>query len=319
LPRATIDRPDDVTGPQIHVLYVLPSDGVDRALDTNGTLADSVANFQRWLWRQTKGRDLRIDTFQGATDVSFVRLGQTNAALRANGVYIRDAIERSLIADGFDAPGKLYAVYYDGSTTGVCGSAAWPPELVGTVGAVYMKAPDGAGGVCEHPALSRSGLQEMDLGMLHEVLHTMGFVPACAPHGTRAGSHVSDSPNDLMYAGRKPWTPSILDVGHNDYFEAHISGCLDLADSPYLVDAAPPSPSSVLCLTPTVIGMPLARARTTVAGAGCALGRITRALSGRRKGLVADQTPQPGSRLRRGQHMRLTVSLGRVRRRARVA
>jgi hypothetical protein len=38
-----------------------------------------------------------------------------------------------------------------------------------------------------------------------------------------------------MYAGDQPWYPTTLDVGHDDYYGAHITGCLDLADSPYLV------------------------------------------------------------------------------------
>jgi hypothetical protein len=53
--------------------------------------------------------------------------------------------------------------------------------------------------------------------MIHEIMHALGFVPTCAPHQTLAG-HVSDSPNDVMYAGGAPWAPSTLDVGHDDYY-----------------------------------------------------------------------------------------------------
>jgi hypothetical protein len=42
LPRATSDRPDDVSGPQIQVVYALPADGTDRDLDENGPLDASV-------------------------------------------------------------------------------------------------------------------------------------------------------------------------------------------------------------------------------------------------------------------------------------
>jgi hypothetical protein len=76
-------------------------------------------------------------------------------------------------------------------------------------------------------------LQIMDLAILHELLHTIGIVATCAPHHTRAG-HVSDSPNDLMWAGVGDWNPTMLDVGRDDYFEANVAGCLDLADSPFL-------------------------------------------------------------------------------------
>ena len=233
LPRATADRPDDVSGPQIHAVYVLPADGADRALDTDGTIAASVANWQRWFVSQTLGGGLRIDTSGGELDVSFHRLERTDATLAARGVFVRDEIERELRAAGFDRPDKVYAVYYDGSTTAACGGGAWPPTLPGTVAAVYMRATFAAGFPCHQPAFSRAGLQIMDFAILHEVLHTMGFVPRCAPHHTRDG-HVSDDPRDVMYAGDEPWRPAVLDVGQDDYYHAHILGCRELAESPYL-------------------------------------------------------------------------------------
>jgi len=233
LSRATADRPDDVSGPQIHALYVVPSDGADRALDTDGTVAASVGNWQRWFESQTLGGGLRLDTSGGELDVSFHRLAQSESALADPGIFIRNAIEAELRAAGFARADKVYAVYYDGATTAACGGGAWPPTSPGNVGALYLEATFGAGFPCYDPALSRSGLQIMDFAMLHEVLHTMGFVPTCAPHHTRSG-HVSDDPRDLMYAGDEPWRPSILDVGQDDYYHAHILGCRELAESTYL-------------------------------------------------------------------------------------
>jgi uncharacterized protein involved in high-affinity Fe2+ transport len=51
--RSTTDRPDDISGPQIHAVYVVPADGTDRGLDTNGTIAASVDNWETWLRGQT--------------------------------------------------------------------------------------------------------------------------------------------------------------------------------------------------------------------------------------------------------------------------
>ena len=78
----------------------------------------------------------------------------------------------------------------------------------------------------------------MDFAILHETLHTLGFVPSCAPHQTRAG-HTSDDPTDIMWAGDGNWDPSVLDYGHDDYFNANVPGCLDLADSSYLQGGPP--------------------------------------------------------------------------------
>jgi hypothetical protein len=233
--RSLADRADDISGPQVHVFYVVPSDGTDRGLDGNGTIAASVANWEGWLRGQTGGHGLRLDTFGGAPDITFLRLAETNADVEARGAFVRDAIERELVADGLTKPQKIYAVYYDGTSTYACGGGAWPPSLPGIVGAVYMPATfwNTSGIPCYDPSRSLAGPQLMDLAILHELMHTLGFVPTCAPHHTRAG-HVSDSPSDLMYAGDGRWEPSVLDVGHDDYYGAHIAGCQDLADSPYL-------------------------------------------------------------------------------------
>lgn len=142
------------------------------------------------------------------------------------------ALERELHASGFNDASKIYAVYYDGTSTYSCGGGAWPPLIVGNAGALYLRSTV-PGFVCYAPSASHSGLQIMDFAMLHELMHTLGFVPTCAPHHTRAG-HVSDSPTDLMYAGDEPWRPSVLDVAHDDYYAAHIGGCPDFAESPFL-------------------------------------------------------------------------------------
>jgi hypothetical protein len=96
---------------------VLPSDGADDALDTNGTIAASVQNFQTWLRGQTGGNGMRLDTAGGELDVSFVRLTESDAQLAGRGLFTRDAIETGTRAAGFDDPDKIYAAYYGGSNT----------------------------------------------------------------------------------------------------------------------------------------------------------------------------------------------------------
>lgn len=239
LPRSIVDRPDDVSGPQVHLVYAIPADGVDHALDTNGTIAGTVSAWEGWLAGQTGGRVLRLDTYRGADDITFVQLPQTDAEIASRGAYVRDLIEGDLKADGLIVAGKIYAVYYDGSSTYSCGGGAWPPVLSGVVAALYLQgAPPGAP-PCNTNRFATPGEQPgyLDFAMLHELLHTLGFVPSCAPHFTQAG-HVSDSNADVLYAGPLPWYPSKLDVGHDDYFDAHIPGCPDLADSPFLTELA---------------------------------------------------------------------------------
>ncbi|MDQ6688649.1 MAG: hypothetical protein M3Z50_13830 [Actinomycetota bacterium] len=127
------DQPDDFPGAsQVHLVYAVPRDGTDAALDTNGTLRATVGSWEGWLAGQTGGRRVRLDTAIGQPDITFVRLGHTDAQLVSKGVYIRDEIERELRARGFDRRGKVYAVYYGGSVKdSSCGTAPLPPEQPG--------------------------------------------------------------------------------------------------------------------------------------------------------------------------------------------
>lgn len=238
LPRATADRPDDVTGPQVHVVYAVPADLADRSLDTDGTIGASVDNWQRWLRGQAGDRGLRLDTAQGSLDVTFVRLGRTDGEIAARGAFVRDQVEADLRARGLVQAGKLYAVYYDGTSTYACGGGAWPPTLPGVVAAVYMRSTQ-PGFPCYDPTQSRARITYMDYAILHELIHTLGLVATCARNHTRAG-HTSDDPRDLMYAGDQGWVPSLLDAGHDDYYGHSIAGCPDLARSEFLETSPQP-------------------------------------------------------------------------------
>jgi hypothetical protein len=246
LPRATADRPDDLAGPQIHVVYAVPSDGEDRHLDDNGTLEGSVASFQAWLAQETGGPALRMDTYQGSLDVTFARLAKTEAELAALDPYLRDGIEDELQVMGFTAPGKLYAVYYDGLSNYACGGASWPPVIPGNVVAMYLRGLPTQPVPCSSNVFARADQAPSywEYAMLHDLLHGLGFVPQCAPNHHRAG-HVTSPNNDLMWAGDVGhWEfPAKLDVGRDDYYGHGRGNCLDLAVSPYLTgNAVPPEP-----------------------------------------------------------------------------
>ena len=238
--RATSDRPDDVSGAQIHVFYVLPADGTDRHLDTDGTLARTVQAWSGWFATRAGGPRLRLDTAGGALDITFVRLTSTEAAIAGEGVFARDRLERELAAAGLLSPTKIAAVYYDGLNTVACGGGPWPPDLVGKVAALYLDGRPPGAPPCKDNPLSPDGVQSgyLELAMLHEIFHTLGAAPACAPHQTRSG-HTSDAPTDLMYAGDAPWTPSVLDVGHDDYWQHGRADCLDVARSAFLEPTPP--------------------------------------------------------------------------------
>jgi hypothetical protein len=244
LPRAEADRPDEVRGPQTHAVYAVPRDGEDRSLDTNGTVASSVAAFQTWLAAEAGGANLRLDVFRGELDVTFVRLQRSDAELAARGAFVRDEIEAELTRRGLVVSSKVYAVYYDGSSTWSCGGGAWPPRLPGRVAAMYLRGEPPGAPACATNRFAGPGDPPgyFEFGMLHELLHTLGFAAECATHHHLAG-HVRDNPNDLMWAGDAPWQlPPRLDIGRDDYYGHGRSDCPDLATSPYLSSNPPPPP-----------------------------------------------------------------------------
>jgi hypothetical protein len=248
LPRSTVDRLDEARGPQIHVIYAVPADGADRRLDETGALAGSVSSFQAWLAAETGGPNLRFDTYQGSLDVSFLRLAATDAAVAARGAFVREAVEAEVRAAGFDRPDRLYAVYYDGSSTFACGGAFWPPQLNGNAVVMYLRGRP-SGSLCELNGFAAASAPPTywEYAMLHDILHGLGAVPMCAPNHHLAG-HVSDFSNDLMWAGNQPWRfPARLDLGRDDYYGHGRAGCADLAQSPYLTSNPPPPP--VLAVT----------------------------------------------------------------------
>jgi hypothetical protein len=237
LPRSGIDRPDEVGGYQVHVVYAVPSDGTDRLRDQNGEIARSVASFETWLASQAGGERLLLDTAGGGgLDVTFVRLPQSDAEIAATGALVSDRLEQLLRDGGFNHGAKLYAVYYEGTSYTSCASGAWPSTGPrGHLGAVFLHGLPQGPVRCETKMVGASSTRPgyFDFSMLHEIFHALGAAPTCAPHQTLAG-HVSDSPADLMYEGDLPWRPSVLDRGHDDYYGHPANGCLDIANSTFL-------------------------------------------------------------------------------------
>lgn len=268
LPRSTTDRLDEQRGPLIHVIYALPSDAIDRRLDETGQLEGSVASFQAWLAGETGGPNLRMDTYLGALDISFVRLTQDDATIASRGAFVREAVQDGIRTAGFEKADRIYAVYYDGSSTYACGGAFWPPTLQGSAVVMYLRGrPPGAD--CSQNGFAAAGAPPTywEYAMLHDLLHGLGLVATCAPNHHLAG-HVSDFANDLMWAGSQPWLfPAKLDIGRNDYYGHGRTDCPDLARSPYLTSAAPPepppAPPPVLTVT-SFVATAAARAGRTV-------------------------------------------------------
>ena len=237
--RTTVDMPDDFPGYQIHLMYVLPKDGADGQLDTNGAITNVVAATQRWFEGQTEGRRLRFDTYQGAPDITFFRMSRTEAEIKPHLIGILDQIELELLHAGFNHPHKIYAVVYGAlarvANFGFCGLGNLPPKSLGAVASLYPLN-------CPSSPFSPDDSGGWELTLAHEIIHALGFVAECAPNYYTA--HVKDDPRDLMYENQlKPASrgirQEILDVGRDDYYGHTNPGCLDLAKSVFLDPVAP--------------------------------------------------------------------------------
>mgnify|MGYP003576740631 CR=1 FL=1 len=229
--RASQDITDTVNGAQIHIIYAVPSGGVDRGLDVNGTLGSSLASVDAWLWNQT-GKRLRLKldkTPDGAVDITYVSLPRTDAEYDGAEGKLR-AIQDDLRSIGAIIPGKIYGIYFEGGNEKTCGEAGSLENghqvaimfLQGTPGDYHCSNSEGFAFPGAHPKYP-------DYVMLHELIHVMG------------GPHVFDDPHDLMYGGNTLWhefDKIQLDVGKDDYFaltgEPQARSRFYLAGSPFV-------------------------------------------------------------------------------------
>lgn len=242
--RATADRPDDLPGKQIHVMYVLPADAPDENLDTNGSLSDAVTRMNQWLALQANDSKLRFDLAQGQLDVTFFRLSSTEAQVQAAGPPI-DTIRNEIAASGFTASNKAYACFYGGTaaTGGPMGHGG------GGYAALYMKNDVG------YRFMPKFGPSSFEAMMLHEIMHALGFVAACAPHAD-SEMHVSNDGRDLMAPSwNRTLDKILLDPDHDDYFGHNRPECRDLTKSPFL-DPLPASTQDPVTLNATATVVP---------------------------------------------------------------
>ena len=162
--RATMDRPDDVGGAQIHFVYAVPVGGHDRSFDRAGDIAFMADQMQKWLQAEA-GMTWRFDTYQGRLDVSFLPIQwQGTQDLGTIMAQFHKALEER---DGQLKPHKKYAVFFDYDDA----QGVFPVSGVASREVAVTLA---AGPLHEHFA----GVA------IHEVIHTFGAVASCAPNST---------------------------------------------------------------------------------------------------------------------------------------
>lgn len=248
--RSYADRPDDAPGMyQVHFLYVLPADGTDYQRDLDGKINVTVDTVNEWFAGQSGGSKFRFDTYQGALDITFVQIGMTSRQVidasvsQYGGKYwIRDILEAELVKTRLFQPGKIYVSMFEiTSHPGTCADAAHPDDLMGRMAGLYTSAILDDGYDCASESFG-AGNSYTDMGVIHEIVHTLGFAASCGANPTSAEnfSHTGDDNADLMWApdaGSTLYWDSdnmTLDPGNDDYYDHDIPNCPDLADSAFL-------------------------------------------------------------------------------------
>lgn len=225
--RSTVDLYDDLQNEyQLHILYVIPSDGVDHHLDTSGVLADSVDKALDWLYFAGK-RAIRLDTFNGKPDVTFVKLDMTNEDIYNHGNLVK-YIEWQLESKGMIQDNKLYAAYYEGYFAD-CAAATQPPNDFGQLTVLAIGDPS-----CGKPIGFDSSVGEWELTLLHEVFHLLGAVSQDSPHYMEEGHLLDNTKKDLMSFGE--WDPPdlVLDRGFDDYWGHGSANFVDVSMSVFM-------------------------------------------------------------------------------------
>lgn len=231
-----LDMPDDLEGAQIHVVYAIPSDRPNADSDLVEKIRNEVEVAQEWVQAEV-GRALRFDTFQGNPDVSVVRLIRAEKEFYDMGLGRGSAaLQFELELNGLHDPNKLYAVFFEGSYNnhecGGLGPLGGPALML--IGGSHL-----CGFESSPPANASGELKSLTYAavMMHEVIHSLGFVAECAPdHNFDSPSHPKTPSDDVMYFS-SAFPFMTLDKNRSQYYDHDIPNCLDLADSVMWQDA----------------------------------------------------------------------------------
>ena len=226
LVRSTLDRPDEVSGYQIHLVYVVTKDGVDEQRDINGQLDKWVVESQNWL-QSNYGKQLIFDLYQGQVDVTFLQSKYTKSELcleKCDALYkLADEIRAQ--DPNLAASKTLYFNFSELLDSGYCGWA----NSFGNLSLGFNK-----GENCNSPySASVTGLSGPAKTLIHEVFHTFGV------------DHVCFNESDIMIGSPECNTKSpsfgqvrtTLDLSRKNYLGGDLAG-VDISRLPIWKDGS---------------------------------------------------------------------------------
>jgi hypothetical protein len=191
--RTTVDRPDDVTGHQIHLVYVVPKGSGDSNLDLSGHISAWTRSANSWLKFQV-GKEFIYDTYQGEIDITFLQSSYTVS---------------ELCYDNCDTLAKLMSEFRKENTkySGLKTTMFVTSEILSDKYCGWATSPGNTGIVSK---LFQSGCSQIIPDALnHEIMHTYGI------------GHTCFSTGDLMLGGECPLKRYVGDQVTIDAPKAH--------------------------------------------------------------------------------------------------
>ena len=226
LVRSTLDRPDEVSGFQIHLIYVVTKGGFDEQRDLNGQIDRWVNESQTWL-QNNSGHQLIFDTYQGQADVTFLQSKYTRSELcRLNCDTLNKLADEIRIQDPNLAASKT--LYFNLSEVLDISSCGWAFGF-GNLALGFDK-----GEICNSPySVSVNGLSYPAETLIHEVFHTFGVAHVC--------SNVSDimigSPECNLNSPTYGQVKTTLDLSRKYYLGGDLAG-VDISKLPIWKDGS---------------------------------------------------------------------------------
>ena len=128
--RNFLDLKDVDDGYNIHVMYVIPADGVDKEYDLNSKIGMLLYQIDKWFKSKTKdrlftdGQNLKFDRKEdGKIDITFLRLEEDDHVISKEGIQAVNILQPAISSHGFNDPRKVYFIIYGGSNRDVCASS----------------------------------------------------------------------------------------------------------------------------------------------------------------------------------------------------
>lgn len=215
--RSLVDRPDDLTGYQVRLIYVVPSDVKDRNLDTDGTIGKWIEEVRK-ISRVQTGLTPRFDSHQNKFDIGFLKSKYTIAQLvgTATSTNADDLLRKELPTSEQDSL-KGIGFVIDGRviSTGYCGYASMPGKyFTAWLGEKCWENSDWYN--------NRPYITWIAMTILHEWLHNLGVEHTCVK-------------DDLMWGSGCEATErgdnNSIDAKRENYLRANKSG-IDISQLP---------------------------------------------------------------------------------------